>query len=368
MEPKPVVQLNSVTKRFEGGTIGVSSVDLSVAPGEFLTLLGPSGCGKTTMLRLIAGFEAPTSGSIFIDGADMTALPPYVRPVNTVFQDYALFPHMNVEENIGFGLSVARVGAGERRRRVKEVLALVALSEKSESTVYALSGGQRQRVALARALVNEPRVLLLDEPLAALDAHLREQMQMELKSLQTRLGTTFVMVTHDQSEALSISDRIVVLNKGVVEQIASPAFLYDAPATPFVATFIGAMNTLEGVVVERRGLDVLVDAAGLAIVAQHPQQQPVEPGMKVTIVFRPEAVGVGAPGLGQVGMGRIKEVAFHGRALRVYIALSEGGNVMADIPRTTGGLMTEGSNFTSGEPVTVRVADGATRIVAMHNI
>src|SRR4029078_4477868 len=151
-------------------------------------------------------------------------------------------------------------------------------------------------------------------------------------------------------------------------QIASPAFLYDAPATPFVATFIGAMNTLEGVVVERRGLDVLVDAAGLAIVAQHPQQQPVEPGMKVTIVFRPEAVGVGAPGLGQVGMGRIKEVAFPGGALRGYTALSECGNVMADIPRTTGGLMTEGSNFTSGEPVTVRFADGATRIVAMHNI
>jgi spermidine/putrescine transport system ATP-binding protein len=367
MEPRPVVQLNSVTKRFAGGTIGVSGVDLSIATGEFLTLLGPSGCGKTTMLRLIAGFEAPTSGSIFIDGADMTALPPYVRPVNTVFQDYALFPHMNVAENIGFGLSVARVGARERRRRVKEALALVALSEKSESTVHALSGGQRQRVALARALVNEPRVLLLDEPLAALDAHLREQMQMELKSLQTRLGTTFVMVTHDQSEALSISDRIVVLNKGVVEQIASPASLYDAPATPFVATFIGAMNTLEGVVVERRGLDILVDAAGLAVVAQRPQQH-VEPGMKVTIVFRPEAVSLSAPGLDQVGMGQIKEVAFHGRALRVYIALSEGGSVMADIPRTTGGQMTKGSNFTAGELVAVRVADGVTRIVAMHNI
>jgi spermidine/putrescine transport system ATP-binding protein len=207
---------------------------------------------------------------------------------------------------------------------------------------------------------------LLDEPLAALDAHLREQMQMELKRLQTRLRTTFVMVTHDQSEALSISDRIVVLNNGVIEQIASPASLYDAPATPFVAKFIGAMNILEGVVVERRGTEVLVHAAGLAVVARSPDDGPVEPGTKVTIAFRPESVSLSTAGPDQAAGGRIQEVAFHGRMLRVHIVLSAGASAIADIPRTTGGRIRAGDELNPGAVVMVRVAEGVTRILAVH--
>jgi spermidine/putrescine transport system ATP-binding protein len=363
MAPESVVRLTDVTKVYPGGTIGVSNVSLSVAPGEFLTLLGPSGCGKTTMLRLIAGFEKATSGAILIDDVDMTGAPPYARPVNTVFQDYALFPHMNVAENVGFGLSVARIDSAERKRRVDAALALVALGEKSGSSVQALSGGQRQRVALARALVNEPRVLLLDEPLAALDAHLREQMQVELKRLQARLGTTFVMVTHDQSEALSISDRIVVLNQGVIEQIAAPAVLYDLPASPFVARFIGAMNILEGTVVERRGSASLVDTGGLTMIAQSPDGAHPQTGNRVTVAFRPESVILTDAG-GDAGHGAVEEVVFHGQKLRVHVALLSGATAIADIPRGTGGQAA--SILKSGAAVTVEVGEGVARIIALQ--
>ena len=230
MAPDPLVRLQAVSKIFPGGIVGLDAVDLDIISGEFLTLLGPSGCGKTTSLRVIAGFESPSSGKVLLDGRDITALRPFDRPVNTVFQDYALFPHMNVAENVGFGLSLRKLSGAEQAKRVGEALDMVGLADKIGARVSELSGGQRQRVALARAIVCEPRVLLLDEPLSALDAHLREQMQVELKRLQSRLGTTFVMVTHDQTEALSISDRIVVMNKGRIEQIAPPATLYDRPA------------------------------------------------------------------------------------------------------------------------------------------
>jgi spermidine/putrescine transport system ATP-binding protein len=217
MAPDALVRLQRVSKVFPGGIVGLDAVDLDIAAGEFLTLLGPSGCGKTTSLRVIAGFESPSSGSVLLEGRDITGLRPFDRPVNTVFQDYALFPHMDVAANVGFGLSLRKLTGAEQAKRVRDALDMVGLADKLRARVSELSGGQRQRVALARAIVCEPRVLLLDEPLSALDAHLREQMQVELKRLQSRLGTTFVMVTHDQIEALSISDRIVVMNKGRIE-------------------------------------------------------------------------------------------------------------------------------------------------------
>jgi putative spermidine/putrescine transport system ATP-binding protein len=250
----PAVVFESVTRAF-GDVKAVDAVDLRIEDGEFFTMLGPSGSGKTTCLRMIAGFDRPTSGKVFLHGADVTSLPPYERDVNTVFQDYALFPHMNVAENIAYSLKIRKVGAAERRRRAEEMLEMVRLPAFGERKPSQLSGGQRQRVALARALINEPRVLLLDEPLGALDLKLRQEMQIELKSLQQRLGITFIFVTHDQEEALSMSDRIAVFNLGKVEQIASPAQLYERPATAFVAGFVGTSNMISGELALRLGCD-----------------------------------------------------------------------------------------------------------------
>ncbi|MBF7730634.1 ABC transporter ATP-binding protein [Pseudomonas sp. N040] len=241
----PAVQFIDVSRVF-GEVKAVDRVSLEIRDGEFFSMLGPSGSGKTTCLRLIAGFEQPSAGSIRIHGSEAGGLPPYERDVNTVFQDYALFPHMNVLENVAYGLLVKGVGKAERLARAEEALGMVALSGFGSRKPAAMSGGQRQRVALARALVNRPRVLLLDEPLGALDLKLREQMQSELKKLQRQLGITFVFVTHDQSEALSMSDRVAVFNKGRIEQIDTPRNLYMKPATPFVAEFVGTSNVLRG--------------------------------------------------------------------------------------------------------------------------
>jgi putative spermidine/putrescine transport system ATP-binding protein len=227
-------------------TRAVDDVSLSVAPGEFFSMLGPSGSGKTTCLRLIAGFEAPDAGAVLLEGRDVSSVPPYERDVNTVFQDYALFPHMDVLANVAYGLRVRGVAPAERSQRAAEALAMVKLEGFGERRPNQLSGGQKQRVALARALVNRPRVLLLDEPLGALDLKLREEMQIELKGLQRRLGITFVYVTHDQGEALSMSDRVAVFNHGRIEQLAAPRELYDQPRTPFVARFVGSSNVIEG--------------------------------------------------------------------------------------------------------------------------
>lgn len=243
------VGFDAVSRVF-GETRAVDDVTLAIAEGEFFALLGPSGSGKTTCLRLIAGFERPTAGHVSIFGKDATQVPPYRRPVNTVFQDYALFPHLNVRDNVAYGLMIAGQGKAERHRAADAALELVALPGYSTRKPSELSGGQRQRVALARALVNKPRVLLLDEPLGALDLKLREQMQGELKSLQRQLGITFVFVTHDQGEALSMADRVAVFDKGRIQQVDAPRDLYDRPQTPFVADFVGSSNVLPAEMVQ----------------------------------------------------------------------------------------------------------------------
>jgi len=244
------VKLKSVSKKF-GNIIAVDNVDLDVYDGEFLTLLGPSGSGKTTVLRMIAGFELPTTGTIELAGQDVTNLAPFNRNVNTVFQDYALFPHMNVLENVSYGLRVKKVPKAEAAKQAQEALASVQLSGYEDRKPSQLSGGQRQRVALARSLVNRPKVLLLDEPLGALDLKLRQQMQIELKEIQRNVGITFVFVTHDQEEALTMSDRIAVFNNGKIQQIDTPAVIYERPANEFVAGFVGTSNLLTGSVAQQ---------------------------------------------------------------------------------------------------------------------
>jgi spermidine/putrescine transport system ATP-binding protein len=282
------VQLLDVTKRF-GSVEAVRSLDLDIARGEFFTLLGPSGCGKTTTLRVIAGFEEADTGRVLIDGANVEGLPPFRRPTNTVFQSYALFPHLSVDENVAFGLKRKRVPRDEMRRRVGEELDRVGLSAEAKRKPSQLSGGQQQRVALARALVNRPSVLLLDEPLGALDLKLRKRLQIELKDIQRDVGITFVYVTHDQEEALTMSDRIAVMNHGVVEQIAGPEEVYDRPATTFVAGFIGVSNLMPGQVrkAEDRG-EVELDA-GVSVQAS---VNGFSAGERCYVVVRPEKLEI----------------------------------------------------------------------------
>ena len=247
----PSVQLEAVEKRF-GDVVAVNNIDLEVKDGEFFSMLGPSGSGKTTTLRMIAGFELPTSGRILLHGRDVTNVPPFDRDVNTVFQDYALFPHMTVGDNVAYGLMIKKVDRKKRTERVDEALRMVRLDGYQKRKPAQLSGGQRQRVALARALVNRPRVLLLDEPLGALDLRLREDMQIELKQIQQQVGITFIYVTHDQGEALTMSDRMAVFSQGRIEQIGTPAEVYERPQTPFVAGFVGTSNLIKGEAAQSR--------------------------------------------------------------------------------------------------------------------
>jgi len=243
-EGAPDISVKGLTKRY-GDVVAVDAIDLDIAAGEFFTMLGPSGSGKTTTLRMIAGFEVPDEGSIELAGEDVSLLPPYDRPVNTVFQDYALFPHMTVQQNVEYGLMVKKVKKGERQARAKAALEMVHLGEHGDRKPSQLSGGQRQRVALARAIVNMPKVLLLDEPLGALDLKLRQEMQIELKSIQREVGITFVYVTHDQEEALTMSDRLAVFNEGRIEQVGPPAEVYEHPESEFIAGFVGVSNVIE---------------------------------------------------------------------------------------------------------------------------
>ena len=284
------VGLRRITKRF-GSFEAVSDVSLEINAGEFLTLLGPSGCGKTTLLRLIAGFEQPTAGSVWLGENDVTHLPPYRRPVNQVFQSYALFPHLDVAGNVGFGLRMQGVAAPEARRRVEEAIALVSLAGLESRRPHQLSGGQRQRVALARALVCQPQVLLLDEPLSALDAKLRLQMQLELKRLQRQLGLTFVFVTHDQEEALTMSDRIAIVNQGRIEQLGTPHEVYHQPATAFAASFVGETNLLPGEPVGRDGTALRVRLEGGLEITMPAERWPAGGG-RALVLIRPEKIHV----------------------------------------------------------------------------
>jgi spermidine/putrescine ABC transporter ATP-binding subunit len=326
----PDVELVRVTKRF-GDVVAVDGVDVAVRRGEFFSLLGPSGCGKTTMLRMVAGFEHPTAGEVRIRGVLANEVPPYRRPTNLVFQQLALFPHMDVFDNVGFGLRMHRLPRPEIRRKVLAALELVQLAGLEGRRIRQLSGGQQQRVAIARALVNEPAVLLLDEPLGSLDARLRVQMQLELKGLQNRLGTTFLYVTHDQSEALTMSDRVAVIRQGRVEQVGTPRDVYLRPATAFVAAFIGDSNLLDARVVERTSEETVVDVDGLGrcVVATGPAPGP--PAAAGTLLVRPEHVRLGrdAEACRNRFRGRVVESIFQGPVVRTVFQLPSGRRLVA---------------------------------------
>ncbi|WP_300681316.1 ABC transporter ATP-binding protein [Nocardioides sp.] len=300
------IRLNGLRREY-GDVTAVDDLTLEIGEGEFFSMLGPSGSGKTTVLRLIAGFETPTAGTIELGGKDVTTRPAHLRDVNTVFQDYALFPHLTVRGNVEYGLRVAKVPAKERRERAEAALAQVRLDGYGDRKPHQLSGGQRQRVALARALVNRPTVLLLDEPLGALDLKLRRQMQLELKEIQRDVGITFVFVTHDQEEALTMSDRIAVFNAGRIEQVASPVELYEHPASEFVAGFVGTSNLLD----------------------------PALTGRETAVAIRPERLRLGTPEPGdQSARGTVSEIVFLGSSTHAIVALDGGGSVTVSRPNT----------------------------------
>lgn len=320
----PMVKLQHLVKQFGTQTV-VQDLSLDIQKGEFLTLLGPSGCGKTTTLRMIAGFEHPTSGQIMLDGEFVHGLPAYERDVNTVFQSYALFPHLNAYENVAFGLRVKKVAKDEIDTRVRKALKLVQLEDYAKRKPDQLSGGQRQRIAIARALINNPKVLLLDEPLGALDQKLRKQMQVELKHLQKQLGITFVFVTHDQEEALTMSDRIAVMNKGVLEQVDTPSEIYERPATRFVAEFIGETNLLTGTVSARDHRHMLIECEGLKVTAT---AQPLLENENVTIAIRPEKSVLSLKPISDERIvqisGRLTERIYCGGSTRTVVTLTNG--------------------------------------------
>jgi spermidine/putrescine transport system ATP-binding protein len=319
------IQLEELTKAF-GEHVAVAGIDLDMPAGEFFTLLGPSGCGKTTTLRMIAGFEQPTSGRILLDGNDVARVPPHRRDVNTVFQSYALFPHLDVSKNVAFGLKYKKIDKSERARRVAEALELVNLTEFAHRKADQLSGGQQQRVALARALVLQPRVLLLDEPLGALDAKLRKTLQVELKALQAELGITFVFVTHDQEEALTMSDRIAVMNKGLVEQAASPRSIYEEPTTVFVAEFLGVSNLLAAEAVGRDGASCAVRIGDRVFRCG---QGELDTRGEVKVMIRPERITIEphAEGGDERLPGIVERSVFLGGSHEVHVRVL-GGELM----------------------------------------
>ena len=358
----PSVRLDSVTKRF-GDFTAVREMELDIPRGQFFTMLGPSGCGKTTTLRMVAGFEEPSEGRVLLDGEDVTGLPAFKRPTNTVFQSYALFPHKSVEQNVAFGLQRQKVDKDEVRRRVGEELERVGLAAEANRRPAQLSGGQQQRVALARALVNRPAVLLLDEPLGALDLKLRKQLQVELKRIQREVGITFIYVTHDQEEALTMSDKIAVINRGVIEQVADPETVYERPATTFVAGFIGVSNLMPGEVVSSTG-----DAAELRLDAgptvRTPASGGVTNGERAHAVVRPEKLeltSAGEPASGASVEGEVESSLYLGTATQMVVKLGDGTRMTVLVPNADAGARRDLP--AAGEPARLTWSDENIHIV-----
>ena len=351
--PDPTaVEVRNVIKTFGQGEAAVQALDdvsIVIRKGEFFTLLGPSGCGKTTLLRLIAGFETPTSGKILLEGQDITNLPPNKRPVNTVFQSYALFPHLSVAQNVGFGLEMQGRPRAEVRATVERMLALVKLEPLASRRTSQLSGGQQQRVALARALAPQPKVLLLDEPLSALDLQLRKEMQIELKRLQHETGITFVFVTHDQEEALTMSDRIGVMSQGTLQQVGSPKDIYTRPVNRFVAAFIGETNFLPAT----------GTAGGLRLATGEflDLPTPVAAGKKVTLTVRPEQIRLGPPEEGIKAV--VTNLVYFGTDTHCHVALSDGSEMVIRLQSPATGE----AGLTLGQKVGLRLAPGAAQIL-----
>jgi spermidine/putrescine ABC transporter ATP-binding subunit len=357
--PAPIIEIRNVSKRFGRHITAVDDVTLDIRAGEFFALLGPSGCGKTTLLRVLAGFETPTSGEVRIDGKDMAGVQPNHRDINMVFQSYAVFPHMNVFDNVGYGLKVTGTPRAETTERVEAALSLVQLQGYGERRPDQLSGGQRQRVALARALVKEPKVLLLDEPLSALDAKLREAMQLELVRLQHAVGITFVIVTHDQDEALSMADRVAVMENGRVRQIAPPEELYEFPCSRFVADFIGRMNLFAGEVTGSGGGITEVDVEGLGMVrVPHPRAISGTTGIAV----RPEKVNVtsGRPNGDAIAVeATLENMAYHGSESHLYFRTSGGARIAATLQNDS----RSGARFETGSRLWVSWAPSDTLVL-----
>jgi putrescine transport system ATP-binding protein len=346
------LKIEGVVKRYPGATAAaVDGVSLELAPGEFFALLGPSGCGKTSLLRLLAGFEQPDAGRILIDGQDMASVPPYARPTNMMFQSYALFPHMSVAANVGFGLKQDGRPREEIERRVATMLDLVKLGHLARRKPGQLSGGEKQRVALARALVKEPKLLLLDEPLTALDRKLREETRFELVRIQQRVGITFLLVTHDQEEAMSMASRLAVMEKGRIVQMGPPAEVYERPANRFVAGFLGAVNLLNARVTSfENGIATLESAEAGAVLTAAPEQ-PLVPGTLVAIAVRPERLLLGStpnPAWANALGGTVQGVAYRGEASDVEIALASGKVMRATIPNAD---RQTSANLALGQPI-----------------
>ncbi|MEZ5589723.1 MAG: ABC transporter ATP-binding protein [Gammaproteobacteria bacterium] len=363
MAESAAIELRGLSKRFGHAQEQVTALDnvsLIIRENEFFTLLGPSGCGKTTLLRLLAGFEQPSSGELLLEGTSLAGLPPYRRPVNTVFQSYALFPHMSVADNIGFGLEMQGREQAERAQRVQEMLALVKLHGLENRYPAQLSGGQQQRVALARALANQPKVLLLDEPLSALDLKLRKEMQIELKRLQLETGITFVFVTHDQEEALTMSDRIAVMQHGQILQIGSPKTIYEQPSRRFVADFIGESNFLEAeYIAANDGWAHFRLPGGVELSALEDPLQGYRNGQKVTLVIRPERASLCDAGSGQL-QGVVENVIYLGTDTVVYLRLDGADTLFQLRSQNQYGAATA---LGVGDHVTLNIAPEAVRVL-----